>query len=120
MRYQIKKICSWALILIMSLSTFQSAIAIDFVPNKQGSDCSITQKSVADANALKSDGNCPTEHSESTCIDILCISPFNFSSLQPPHAKLLSARIEFLQKSLTGCDAILSHYPDLLKRPPKT
>ena len=119
MSNQIKKICSWTLMLIMALSAFQNSIAMDFVHNKQGVECRMAQKSVANTDVLKADGNCPTEHGESTCIDIRCLSQLNLSSLHPVHARILPARAEFLQKLLPDCNAIFSHYPDLLKRPPK-
>ena len=118
MRYQIKKICSRTLILIMTMSV-QSAIAMDFDQNKQGKECQVVQISLSDANGMEAAGNCPAQPDEGNHADAECTMPCNFSSLQAPLIITLAARVEFRQNIFTGSDPILSHHSDLLKRPPK-
>lgn len=119
MRYRFKKIYSWLLILIMAMGTVQGALAMEFSQNYQQDGCLVKQMSSSDANDSKTGGSCPMEQDEKKCIDSECIAPGNFLSLQPAHATQLSVPAEFQQQALTGCNAILSHYPDLFKRPPK-
>ena len=119
MRYRFKNIYSWILILIMAIGAVHSAMAIDFSQNKQGKECTVMQMSLSDASGMNAGGNCPMEPGEGNSIDTECTMPCNFTSLQAPHATLLAALAESRQKTLTANDSIMSHYPDLLKRPPK-
>ena len=119
MRYQFKKIYSWVLVLIMAISTIQSAIAIDFGQESQGKECQVTHISLSDANGMEAVGNCPAQEDEDKHADAECTMPCNFSSLLAPLITTLATRVEFRQKILTGSDPVLSHHSDLLKRPPK-
>ena len=120
MRYRFKKIYSWLLILIMAISAVQSATAIDFSQNRQSEECQMMQMSLPNANGMKAGGNCPMEQGENKCIDAECITtPGEFSSPHAPHATLFAQVHQSQQKIMSGCDPILSHYPDLLKRPPR-
>ncbi len=106
--------------MIMAISAVQSAMPIDFSQNQKGTECQMMQMSLSDANGMKAGGNCPMEQGENKCIDAECVTTScNFTSLQAPQATLLAVRTESQQKILSGRDAILSHYPELLKRPPK-
>jgi hypothetical protein len=90
-------------------------MAIDLSQGQQGEECATTQISVPDAS-----GKCPMEQVENRCVNTECITPCNFTSLQAPQANLTVARTNFVQKMVSDCNAILSQYPELLKRPPKT
>jgi len=118
MRYQTKKICSWIMILIMTMSV-QSVIAMDIGQNKQGEECQVTHISLSDANDVENAGNCPTQPDEGKHASAECTTPCNFSLLQSPLITTLAARVELRQKIQTGSNPILSHHSDLLKRPPK-
>ena len=119
MCYQFKKIYSWLLIMIIAISAVQSATAIDFSQNQKNEECQMMQMSLSDANGMKAAGNCPMEQGENKCIEVECITPAGeFSSTHAPHATLF-ARVQSQQKTMYRCDAILSHYPDLLIRPPR-
>jgi len=86
---------------------------------RKGEEYAMMQMSLSDAGGINTGDNCPMEPGEDNDIDTECTTPCNYTSLQAPHATLLAARAESQQVTLTGNDTILSHYPDLLKRPPK-
>ena len=117
MRYRFKKIYSSLLILIMTMGTFQGAMAIDFSHIEQGKECQVMQISLSDANGMEVDGNCPTQPDENNHIGAECTMPC--SSLQATQAPPLAPRAESEEKILSGSDPILSHHTDILKRPPK-
>jgi len=119
MRYRFKNIYSWILMLIMTIGAVPGAMAIDFSQNQPMQKCAVMQMSLSDTSDMKADGNCPMEPGERNGIDAECTMPCDFTSLQAPHTTLLVARSGSQQKTLIGNDAIMSHYPDLLKRPPK-
>lgn len=119
MFYRLKKIYSWLLILIMTFSAVQSAMAIDFNQHKQEQECQMMQMSLSDASGLQADDNCPMEQGESKCVDTECITSSCITELQLSHALLwpLGATSQHI---LTDGDAILNHYPELLQRPPRS
>lgn len=119
MRYMLKKIYTWLLILIMAISAVQGAAAFDFNQNKKGQECQLMQMSLSDDNNSGADGNCPIKHGENNGFDNECITPCDFSSLQDPHATRLGIGANSQKNILTGGDTILSHHPELLQRPPK-
>jgi hypothetical protein len=119
MNFRFKKIYSWLLMLIIAISAVQSATAMGFSQNSQEQECQIMQMSLSDVNSVGADGNCPTKHGGDNGFDSECVTSCEFSSLQNPHAILSTTRAEYRQKILTDRDAILSHYPELLQRPPR-
>ena len=114
-----KKFYAWLLTVIMAISAVGSAMAADFDHNKPAGDCRIIQLPLTDSDSIAAEENCSIELGEDSKIITECHSPCNIYSptLQTTQ---FGTRYVFQQKILFFDNPILSYYPDLLKRPPKT
>ncbi len=108
------------MVLVMMTSPIQVAVATDFAQDSHGVNCQMPDSITKLAVAM----NCGSDHSGSdhskNCQEHPgCIAHMS-SSLLPSGFVVADSRVELQVKFKAGHESILSHYPSLLKRPPKS
>jgi len=107
------------LILVMAISPVQITMAIDIDQNNQAMNCQNSQVQPANIMEKIMGGGCQSDQS-SHCVDLsVCVTQHNFSSMQSSNSFLLLARAAIHKKFVADIDAVSTHYPELLRRPPK-
>ena len=114
-----KKFYSWLLIMVMTISATGGAIAMDFGQYKHVEECRMKQPSLSGIDSVVAESNCPINLDEDSHIAIKCHTPCKIYS-PPPQLVQFTTQYIFQQEIPINDDFMLSHYPDLLKRPPKT
>ena len=119
MRYRYKIIYSRLLVLIMVISSFQSAVAIDFSQNMHGEESQVIQMLLSDVNDMGVGSDYQMDHIGENTSHTDCAAQCYVTFLQDTHATLLVTRSKIKQKLVADTSAFSSHFPSLLKRPPK-
>lgn len=119
MKFNTRQFFSRLLILIMTISPVQMTMAIDLDQHNQAMNCQILQAQLLNTTVSDTSGDC-TSHYGEHCVDLsVCGAQFNFSSLYSSNSSLLMARAVIHTKFIPDNDAVSTHYPELIKRPPK-
>ena len=113
MYYRFKKIHAWLLILALAISAAPGGFASDISQPGHGDDCPMMQTFPADIDAA----GCQ-QTGDDQCRSTLC-TQHNTTSLQTQITFQLAARAECQAVIAASRRTISSHYPNLLKRPPK-
>ena len=109
------------LILIMTISSFQGALAaIDFDQSAAHEEThQVMQLSLLDESGVAADSNYPTDHSEDNQTHSHCGVQCYVSFLQAPYEAFLFTRSISQKKITVDSSAFTSHLSGLPKRPPK-
>ena len=106
------------LILVMTISPVQITMAIDLDQSNQTMNCQISQAQLSGTGVNSLSGDCTSDYSKH-CVDLsVCGAQYNFTSYSS-NSILLITRVLTHTKFLPDNDAVSTHYPELLKRPPK-
>lgn len=109
------------LILVMIINPIQIAQAIDFDRPEQATPCQISQERFpAVVDLISTGGSCISDQG-SHCVDSsVCVAQSNFTSLRSSGSIVLTIQVITKLKFVVEGDAVSTHYPELLRRPPKT
>jgi hypothetical protein len=119
MIFKTRQFINRLLILIMTISPVQITMAIDLDQHSQAMNCQNSQAQPPDTTVNNTSGDCPSDYGEH-CVDLsVCGVQFNFSSFYSSKSFLLITRAVTHTKFIPDNDAVPTHYPELLKRPPK-
>lgn len=114
----LKRVFPLLLISAMAIIGIQSAMALDLNHSSQEEACLMMQHSVADTNNTEFGGECPMKQVGENHINTDCNAPCNITS--PPTGEIqLTARYISQLRAPIYKGTILSHYPELFKRPPR-
>ena len=106
------------LILIMTISPVQITMAIDLDQSNQAMNCQISQAELSGTGVNSLSGDCTSDYSRH-CVDLsVCGAQYNFTSYSS-NLFLLMSRAATLTKFMPDNDSVSTHYPELVKRPPK-
>ena len=119
MRYLNKTFISRLLVLIMVISSIQSAVAIDFNQNMHEENNQEMQLQFSNIHNMEIGSNYLVDHGEENLSHSDCAAQCFVSYVQDPHVILLVTRSSIQQKILIDSSAFSSRYPNLLKRPPR-
>jgi hypothetical protein len=107
------------LILILTIGPVQMNMAIDFDQSNQAMNCQNSQVQPPDMAEKNNYSECTSIYTVH-CVDLsVCGAQYNFSSLYSSNPFLLRARAVTQLKFMSDKDAVSTHYPEPLKRPPK-
>lgn len=119
MRYRYKIICSRLLVLIMVISSFQSAVAIEFGQNIHWGESQTRVMLLSDAHNMGIDSEHLADHSGENTSHVDCSAQCYVTFLNDSHT-LFATRSKFRQKIVVDSSVFSSRYPNLPKRPPRT
>jgi len=103
----------------MAISPVQITMALAIDQNNQVEYCQISQVHPADIMEKIMGGACQSDQS-SHCVNLsVCVTQHNFSSMKSSNSFLLLTRAVIRNKFIAVSDAVSTHYPELLRRPPK-
>jgi hypothetical protein len=107
------------LILIMTISPVQITMAIDLDQHSRAMNCQISQAQLSGTDVNNLSRDCTSDYS-GHCVDLsVCVAQYNFTSWYSSNSFLLFTRMATHTKYMPDSDAFSTHYPELLKRPPK-
>ena len=109
----------WLLVLVMMVSPIQVTMASDFAQQSHGMNCHKPDhgiNAVVSANCCKDPGG--SDHTKICIVHPECVAQFS-TSLIPSSLVVAMPRSVSLIKFIAEHKAVLTHYPSLLKRPPK-
>jgi len=111
-----QRLISWAMILLLAISPIQVAMAADINLDGHGEHCQMALMQV-DGSSMNMD--CALDHG-SKCSDHLgCVNISSSATAQKSKLSIFQNQ-KVVRLSLHLFDAAIStHYPELLKRPPK-
>jgi hypothetical protein len=102
----------------MTISPVQITMAIDIDQHNQAMNCQISPAQLTSTSVNNTSDDCPSDYS-GNCVDVsVCVAQYNFS-LYSSNSFLLITRAATHTKFMPDNDSVSSHYPELLKRPPK-
>lgn len=120
MLYISRQFLAQLLILIMVVSPVQITMAIDIDQLGQAMACQVSQVQLANMTDKNMDGKCTPEFG-GHCMELsVCGAQNNISSLHSVNLFLLVARATAYKNFVVDSDSVRTHYPELLKRPPKS
>ena len=119
MRNRYKIICSRLLILIIVISSIQSAVAIDFSQNMHDEERSVVQLLLSDAGDAEITIDYLMDHGDENASHTDCTAQCYVSFLYASNVALLATRSKLLQKIAIDSSAFPNRFPNLLIRPPK-
>jgi hypothetical protein len=103
----------------MTISPVQITMAIDLDQHNQAMKCQISQARLANTAVNNLNADCSSDYS-GHCVDLsVCVAQYNFTSQYSLNSFLLMSRAVTHTKYMPDDDSVSTHYPDLLKRPPK-
>lgn len=107
------------LILVMTISPVQITMAIDLDQHDQSMKCQISQAQLTSTATNNLNADCNSNYN-GHCVDLsVCVGQYNFSSWYSSSSFLLMSRAATHTKFLPDNDSVSTHYPELVKRPPK-
>lgn len=108
------------MVLMMVISSFQGALAINFSQNMHGEENAIILMSSSEAHGMQVASDGLMDHLEENASHTDCADHCNFTFLRNIHATSpLVKRSKIKQKAVAINSNFSSHYPHLLRRPPK-
>lgn len=111
---------SHLLVLMMVISSFQGASAINFSHNMHGEESAVTLMSPSKVHSMQVASVGLMDHLEENVSHTDCADRCNFTFLRNNHAiTLLFTRSKIKQKVVAFNSNFSSHYPNQLIRPPK-
>lgn len=119
MRNKYKIIFSHLLLLMMLISSFQGAWAIDFSQSMHEEENSVVQLLLSEAADMGVGNDHLMDHGKKNASHTNCNTQCYVSYPYAPNVSILTARSKSLQKISTDSSAFPSRFPDLLIRPPK-
>ena len=119
MRIRYKIFFSRLLVLIMLISSFQGALAIDFSQNMHEQESSPVQLLLADADDMGVGNGHLMGHHQGNVSHNNCDAQCYVSFFYVPDVTPLVTRSRIRQKIATNSSAIPDRFPNLLIRPPK-
>jgi hypothetical protein len=106
------------LILIMTISPVQITMAIDLDQHNQAMKCQISQAQLANTTVGNTSEGCTSDYN-GHCVDLsVCVAQYNLSSYSSSSFLLITRAVTHT-KFIPDNDSVSTHYPELLKRPPK-
>ena len=119
MLYFSRQFLTQLLILIMVISPVQVTMAIDIGQLGQAMTCQVSQVQLTDMTDKNMDEKCTSGYGDHCAELSVCGAQNNISSLHSVNSFLLMARATDYKKIVADSDSVRTHYPELLKRPPK-
>lgn len=115
-----RQFLSWLLVLVMMISPIQVVMATDFAQDSHGVNCQMPDSIAELAVAVNCGADHDTaDHSKNCQEHPGCIAHLSTTLFSSGFVVSLSRAVSQL-KFTADHDTILSHYPSLLKRPPKS
>ncbi|MCK4709844.1 MAG: hypothetical protein KAU21_14595 [Gammaproteobacteria bacterium] len=116
MHFLTKQFFSWLLVLMMVISPVQITMATDTDQGSHGANCQIPLVQISD---IYQNDNCPMQYEKQCQEHPGCVAQFTTIPLLILNSNLSADRNITQLKFFTDNDVFLTHYPSLLKRPPK-
>ena len=110
---------TWLLVLMMIISPLRVSMAAEFDQHSHGLNCQMSDKDSHTENDLTMDKDCAMDHDEHCQNHVSCVGT-STSFFQASNQFLFSASKETAIKFTINDENIQAHYPELLKRPPRS
>ena len=104
---------------MIAVSSAQVSMAVDFDQDSHDISCQHSNMDSHSTNIVNMDEDCAMNHEEHCQNHVSCVG-HSTSLFQISNQTLFTARNAVALKFTVNDESIQAHYPDLLKRPPKS
>ncbi len=104
---------------MMAISSVQVSMAVDFEQDSHGINCQNSMMESSSSDHLNMDKDCAMNHNEHCQNHVSCVG-HSTSFFQISNQSLVTVRNEIAFKFTINDESLQAHYPELVKRPPKS